>query len=150
MATIFGKLFLKCHSYAVDTLQFKPFMTLPCNEWLSNIKIKSNTICTYCNSIESISHFLIDCNATTNFGKVGQNGFNMIDYPHMHESILFAFPRHSGDAIAINYCILYAKHCIYREKLNNQYILTIGLLSYLSHFKYILKIEKAYALPKSK
>ncbi len=27
---------------------------------------------------------------------------------------------HSDDAIAINYCILYAKHFIYREKLNNQ------------------------------
>ncbi len=43
-------------------------------------------------------------------------GFNMRDYPHIHDS---------DDAIAINYCILYAKYFIYREKLNNQNILTI-------------------------
>ncbi len=81
-----------------------------------------------------------------------ETGFNMIDYPHIHESILFfGFPGHSDNAIAINYCILYAKHSIYREKLNNQNILTIEFLSYLSHLKYILKIEKkTSALPKTK
>ncbi len=38
------------------------------------------------------------------------------DYPYIHESIVFGFPGHSDDAIAINYCILYGKHFIYREK----------------------------------
>ncbi len=68
--------------------------------------------------------------------------FNMRDYSHKHESILFGFPGHSDYAIAISYSILYAKHFIYREKLNNQNMLTIDVLSYLSHLKYILKIEK--------
>ncbi len=38
------------------------------------------------------------------------------------------FPRRSNDAIVINYCILYAKHYIYLEKLkenNNQSTLNI-------------------------
>ncbi len=68
----------------------------------------------------------------------------MRDYPHIHESIPFGFPGDRDDAIAINYCILYAKHFIYREKLNNQNMLTIDILQYLSHFKYILKIEKTH------
>ncbi len=39
----------------------------------------------------------------------------IIDYPHIQESILFGFPGDRNDAIAINYCILYAKHFIYRQ-----------------------------------
>ncbi len=68
--------------------------------------------------------------------------FNMRDYPHIHESILFDFRGDNDDAIAINYCILHGKHSIYIEKLNNQNILTVDFLSYLSHLKYILKLEK--------
>ncbi len=67
----------------------------------------------------------------------------MRDYPHIHESILFGFPGDINDDIVINCCILYVKHFIYREKLNIQNRLTIDFLSYLSHLKYILKIEKA-------
>ncbi len=73
----------------------------------------------------------------------------MRDYPHTHESFLLGFPRNSHDAIDINYCILYAKHFIYREKLNNQNMLTIDFLSYLSHLKYILKIEKNLCIVKN-
>ncbi len=36
---------------------------------------------------------------------------------YIHESILFGFPGNSDDAIAINYCMLYAKYCIYLKKL---------------------------------
>ncbi len=34
--------------------------TCPCNEWLKNIKIKSESTCSYCNEIDTITHFLID------------------------------------------------------------------------------------------
>ncbi len=66
---------------------------------------------------------------------------------HIHESILFGFPGRSDDAIVINYCILYAKHYIYVEKLKenkNQKTLNIDFLDYLSKLKYILKIGKTY------
>ncbi len=71
----------------------------------------------------------------------------MRDYPHIHESILFGFLGHSYDGIAINY--LYAIHFIYRKKLNNQNMLTIDFLLYLSHLKYILKIEKNICIAKN-
>ncbi len=111
-------------------------------------------IIAYYNSIDSIFHFLIDCKANNQFWKSwakwwhSLTGFNIRDYPHIHESILFAFPGHNDDAIAINYCILYAKHFIYRKKLNNQNMLTIDHLLYLSHLKYILKIEKNICIAK--
>ncbi len=48
----------------------------------------------------------------------------------------------SDAAIAINYCILYAKHFIYKAKISNLNEFTIDILSYLSHPKYVLKIEE--------
>ncbi len=102
--------------------------------------------------MDSISYFLIDCKANNQFWKIWANGgtpltgFNIRDYPSIQESILFGFPGDSDDTIAINYCILYAKHFIYREKLNNKNMLTIGFLAYLSHLKYTLKIEKKHLL----
>ncbi len=42
---------------------------------------------------------------------------NIRDESHIHHSILFGFPERSDDATVINYCILYAKHYIYLEKL---------------------------------
>ncbi len=90
----------------------------------------------------------MDCKANNLFWKGwvkwwhSLTSFNMRDYPHIHESILSGFPGDSDDAIAINYCILYEKHFVYREILNYQNMLTIDFLSYLSHFKYMLKIEK--------
>ncbi len=68
----------------------------------------------------------------------------------MQESILFSFPGDSDDAIPINCCTLYAKHFIYREKINNQNMLTIDFLAYLSDLKYTLKIEKTSALLKNR
>ncbi len=43
-------------------------------------------------------------------------GFNFREENHIHESILFGFPRSSDDSIVINYCILYGKYYIYLEK----------------------------------
>ncbi len=140
----------------IQTFQYRIIhRTLPCNEWLNNINIKSNNRCTYCNSIDSISHLLIDCKPNNQFWKCwakwlhSLTGFNIRDYPHIQESILFGFPADSDDAIALNYCILYAKHFIYREKLNNQNMLTIDLLAWLSHLKYTMKIEKNICFAKT-
>ncbi len=47
-------------------------------------------------------------------------GFNIREESYIHESILFGFPGSNDDAIAINYCILYAKHYIYLEKLKEE------------------------------
>ncbi len=73
----------------------------------------------------------------------------MKDYPHIHKSICFDFQGDSDDAIAINYCIWYAKHFIYSEKLNNQNMLSIDFLLYLSQLKYILKIETNICIAKN-
>ncbi len=40
---------------------------------------------------------------------------------HIRESIVFRFPGNSDDAIVITYCILYANHYIYLEKLKDEH-----------------------------
>ncbi len=68
------------------------------------------------------------------------------------KNILFGFPGISDDAIVINYCVLYAKHYIYLEKLKenkNQNPFNIDFLGYLSKLKYILKIEKSICTNKN-
>ncbi len=47
-------------------------------------------------------------------------GLNIREDNYIQESILFGFPGVSADAIVINYCILYAKHYIYLEKLKDE------------------------------
>ncbi len=46
--------------------------------------------------------------------------FNIREESYIYESILFGFPWSSDDAIAINVCILHAKHYIYLEKLREE------------------------------
>ncbi len=68
---------------------------------------------------------------------------------HTWINSFFGFPGESDDAIAINYCVLYDKHLIYRAKINNQNEPTIDFLTYLSHLKYVLKIEKSICIGKN-
>ncbi len=65
------------------------------------------------------------------------------------ESILFGFPESSDNAIVINHCILYAKQYIYLEELNdkkNKKHFNVDFVSYLSHLKNTLKIEKSICI----
>ncbi len=88
-------------------------------------------------------------NRTCLCGAVQTEEHVLLNELHIHESILFGFPGKSDDVIVINYCILYAKHYIYLEKLKenkNQNKLNIDFLGYLSKLKYILKIEKSLCI----
>ncbi len=70
------------------------------------------------------THFLIDCNSLKLFRKrwakwwETNTSFNIREEDYINESTLIAFPGTSDDVIVINYCMLYAKHYIYLEKLN--------------------------------
>ena len=154
--TIFKMPFICSRHTSIQAFQYKIIhRTLPCNEWLKNIKIKPDSNCTYCNITDSITHFLIDCKSNTFFWKSwakwwqSMTRFNIRGESHIHESILFGFPGGSDNAIVTNYCLLYAKQYIYLKKLkesNNDKTLYIDFLGYLSQLKYILKIEKSICI----
>ncbi len=132
--TIFKIPFLCTRETSIQTFQYKVIhRTLPSNEWLKNIRIKTNDIWSYCNNINTISHFRINCNSNKLFWKgwarwwLSITSFNIRMEEHIHESILFGFSESSDNVIVINYCILYAKQYIYLEKLNNKKINKISM-----------------------
>ncbi len=40
-----------------------------CNQWLSRIKIKEFETCSYCNQIDNVPHFFINCEQIKAFWK---------------------------------------------------------------------------------
>ncbi len=68
--TIFKMPFLFTRPTSIQTFQYKVIhRTLPYNEWLKHIRIKTDDICSYCNNVDAIAHFLIDCNSNKLFWK---------------------------------------------------------------------------------
>ncbi len=46
----------------IQTFQYRILhRILPCNSWLKNIKIKDSNICSFCNEVDDIPHFLLKC-----------------------------------------------------------------------------------------
>ncbi len=68
--TIFKMPFIITRDTSIQSFQYKILhRTLPCNEWLNNIKINSEKTCSYCNEIDMITHFLIECKSNKYFCK---------------------------------------------------------------------------------
>ncbi len=68
--TLFTIPFISTWDTRLQSFQYKILhRTLPCNEWLKNIKIKSESTSSYCNEIDTITQFLINCISNTYFGK---------------------------------------------------------------------------------
>ncbi len=117
-------LFLCTRHTAIQTFQYRIIhRTLACNEWLKNIKIKSVNTCSFCNNVDSISHFLINCRSNI-FWKSSAKWWDSrtdlnIWEENIYESILFGFLGNSDNTIVINYCIRHAKHYFYLEKLKD-------------------------------
>ncbi len=152
--TIFKMLFITTRDTSLQSFQYKILHgTLPYNEWLNNIKINSEKTFPYCNEIYTITHFLIECKTNKYFWKgwsrwwYSITGFNLIEEDYIYEYILFGFPGKSDNSIVANYCILYAKQYIYLEKLKNKNTnFNVDFLGYLSHLKYILKMEESICI----
>ncbi len=68
--TIFKMPFICSRHTSIQAFQYKIILsTLPCYEWLKTINIKSDSKCTFCNNIDSLTYFLIDCKSNNLFWK---------------------------------------------------------------------------------
>ena len=124
----------------IQSFQFRIIhRTIACNEWLNNLTIKSTNKCNFCEHKDSIIHFFINCEKTNQFWKTWAlwwkrlTGFDITIDNCILECIIFGFPGSSQNIKLINYCILYAKYFIYKNKMNG--IENIGFLGYLSYLK---------------
>jgi hypothetical protein len=146
----------KLHFQQVNDTKIQSFQyrinhrILACNNWLKQIKIKDSNLCQYCNDIDTIQHFLIQCHTTKQFWKsfrnwwirLPENNINLpSDISEKDEiNILFGFPGGTDDISVLNYCIGYAKYFIYLQKLNTTK--NIDFFTFLPFLKNKLQIKK--------
>ncbi len=131
---------------------------LPCNKWLCDITILDTNICNFCDNIDTIQHFLYECNCLKLFW---QNFFrwwnrispvkieNIVNINELRECILFGFPGDEDIIVALNYCTLMAKYYIYIQKLVKQNSPT-DFYDFLVYIKSKLKTELFVCIKENK
>ncbi len=95
--TLFTIPFISTRHTRLQSFQYKILhRTLPYDEWLKNIKIKSESTCSYCNEIDTITQFLIDCINNKYFWKswarwwYSITGFNLGDEQYVYMNIFYS------------------------------------------------------------
>lgn len=127
-----------------QAFQYKVLQRIvPCNKYLANIRIKKEDTCTFCDEIDSIQHFLLDCENTRLFWSrictwMEQNTGLLIDISQQ-EYMLGVHPTSPGSR-KINFIALFAKFFIHRQKLFHQGDFPLPL--FLRELRTKLQIEK--------
>ncbi len=150
---IFTLSFISTRETKVQSFQYRLLhRAIPCNVWLHNIKMRNNSICSYCDCEDSIHHFLIYCDKAKQFWRswvkwwLRISGVNLgslsssKDNDEVAQCLLFGLQGNSDVVLASNYCILNAKYYIYIQKLlhNNK----IDFYNYLVQLKNKLQVEE--------
>lgn len=77
---------------------------IPCNDWLHNLNIKIDKLCTFCSSTDDIPHFLITGENTNKSGRHGHyvgnklRGFNIRETEYIIVNIIFGFPENRNNS----------------------------------------------------
>jgi hypothetical protein len=109
----------------IRNFQFKiTHRLLACNYNLNIWKIRTDNICNYCQEVDTIEHFLVNCNNTYIFWRQIFNwwaaSFKVWFQVDTYE-LLFGVPNEKNEPIVnqINFIILYGKYYIYKNKKKN-------------------------------
>lgn len=96
---------------------------IPCNAFLSNIRIRRDDECSFCSATDSIEHFLFYCPIVVAFwGKVVAWFHEETDTQLQVSLRTFRFgvPDDFPNARVVNFTLLFVKFFIYRQKLFHQ------------------------------
>ena len=148
---LFTNSFKNCRETIIQSFQYKLLhRTIPCNQWLHNIKIKDTNTCDLCPTlIDTIQHHLIMCPNIHQFwmsfflwwNRTTNNSIPLIlENPDTTEIILFGSPGDTQLSSVLNYCLLQAKYHIYCKKINS--CNNFDLYSFLIFLKKKLDLEK--------
>ena len=146
---MFNLIYVNEHGLTTDTrinnLQFKiTHRILPCNYFLQIWKIKNSNLCTWCNDIDTIEHYIVKCKDTHNLWKTILNWWASNNETWFHVDtyeILFGIPNERNETIInqLNYIILIAKYYIYIQKQKN---MLLDLYEFLLECKNRLNIKE--------
>lgn len=105
----------------LQTFHFKlTHRIISCNRYLSNIHIRRDNTCSFCDSSDTLQHFFFHCEAVRTFWRnlTGWLSLNVDIHVRMNaEELLFGLPRNTPHAKCINFILILAKHFIFRQKL---------------------------------
>ena len=118
------------------------------NKKLFDWRIKDSPACDYCTNAEDNSpHYFVKCPNVNRFWTsffqwwnlhVGDQ-FHYPDYPNEKE-ILFGVPLSDDNSIVLNFCIIYGKFYIYKQRLFGGNLLSLD--TFLAILRFQLQIEE--------
>lgn len=116
---------------------------IPCNRYLANIKVKQDDTCAFCDEVDTIQHFLSDCQNTHHFWTqvcswLDQNTDLHIDISQ--QEFLFGVHPTIPGSRKMNFITIMVKFFVHRQKLfhNGDFPLTL----FLRELKSRLQMEK--------
>ena len=117
---------------------------LPCQSQLYKWKLSENDNCEYCNTKDTLTHYLYDCSVSERFWRQIENWIllNVKDTVRLSKTdILFGIPlKNKNHCLSyLNFIILYGKWYIH---VNKQYNKPIFVLDYLVQLKQNILSEK--------
>ena len=144
---IFTRAFKNVRETKIQSFQFRLIhRVITCNKRLYDMRMRDTPTCSYCDQVDSISHFFIHCPQVKVFWISFYNWLNatntleiQLPLPHDHE-ILFGYSSDENVFCAMNFCLLYAKYYIHTQRLfhNNE----VCFRDYLRELKFKLQIEE--------
>lgn len=141
-----------CRDTKLQAFHFKvTHRTIPCNRYLSNIHIRRDDTCSYCDSSDTLQHFFFYCETVSTFWMnlirwLAQNADIHVDMNT--EQLLFGLPRNNPQAKCINFILILAKFFIFRQRLFHQG--QMDLTHFLRELKMKLQIEKLIFIRENK
>lgn len=116
---------------------------IPCNKYLANICIKTNSTCSYCDSEDTLQHFFFHCQSVQALWRnlLAWHASNADIHLQLNaKDTLFGIPKNSEHAPVINFLILFTKYYVYRQWLFHQNQLSV--LQVLQDLPIRLPVEK--------
>lgn len=116
---------------------------LPCNKFLNNLTIQQTDFCSFCQSSDTIEHFLFYCPQTKLFwGNIcnwmDKEADILLTVPI--RAIIFGVPKSLPNAKVVNFLLLFIKFYIQRQKLFH--LGQLSMVHLLRELRVRLRVEK--------
>lgn len=116
---------------------------IPCNKYLANIRIKQENSCAFCDEVDSVQHFLLECDNTKRFWVqicrwLEQND-DLVVHLSQQEFLFGLHPTVPGSR-KIKFLTIFTKFFIYRQMLLHDGDLPMAL--FLRELRTRLQMEK--------
>lgn len=112
-AAIYKRPYKNARDTKLQAFQFRIIhRTLPCNKFLSNIRILPTDSCTFCHSTDTIEHFLFHCPQTKAFWENLCTWFDRevdIQLTVSTRALLFGISDDAPNARVVNFLLLFVK-----------------------------------------